>query len=236
MPVKFNNFKADKPAKYDYVVGYNTASPGGERRWTIQQIAESLAGARTQDAPIQESQYVFKGISARQGSNPSVIWTDTPLTHTITTMDKNSKIRIEAAISSATSDRNHAIMYRIYRIYVAPGGDIVEGVLYPALYNNGQLAEWEEGRGYTPCTVCSNGWTNNAHYSVGSNTRIDYIDSPNQPEGTTVRYTIQWWGWYSDNWLCMNMNSNNPTRDALYVPRTVSTINLTELAGAPDNK
>jgi hypothetical protein len=225
MPAKFNSFQTSPLSPHDYIVGYANTSPGGERRYTVAQIAEAVAGVQTRGAAIQESQKVFKHLEGRHGSNPTVTWLDTQLSHQLVVATNNPGIRIEASIAAASTSNHHAAMFRVERTIITANGLFQEAIVENA------LGIVETGRDYTPCAASANGWVNNARYSVGVNTRIDVIDPLQVPAGTAVRYTIQWWGWGNDIWYMINHNSNNPAAaGSPFVARAVSSITLTELA------
>jgi len=53
MPLTFSNFQQDgTPADNDFIVGYTSATPGGERAWSIPTIRKAITG-QTTIAPIQ---------------------------------------------------------------------------------------------------------------------------------------------------------------------------------------
>jgi hypothetical protein len=225
MPAKFNTFNTGNVAMSDFLVGYTTAAAGGERRWTVQQLADSVAGIQTPGAQIQTSQFVFRNLHARQGSNPTVVWLDTPLTHQLITKTTNPFVRIQFMISTSTTDGNHPAMFRIKRT-VLSGGNIVDNIVPNA------LGVVETGRDYTPCAASANGYTSAGGYSVGVPCYVDVIDNQMiAPAGSTVKYTLQWWAWNNNNWIMINHAWVNPAAaGSQYIPRTVSTITLTEIA------
>lgn len=225
MPAKFNTFNTGSVNMTDYVVGYSTATSGGERRWTIQQIADSVAGVQTLGSQIQTSQNVIRYLANRQGTNPSVIWTDSPLVHQLKVKTTNPYVRIQAMISTASSNGNHPAMFRIIRKIVS-GGSLTESVV-----QNGQ-GTVESGKDYTACTSSANGYTSGNGYQPGVPCYIDVIDNQlNAPVGTAVKYTIQWWLWHTSNWAYMNYAWTNPGGTGNpYIGRTISSITLTEIA------
>lgn len=220
MPVKFNQFNTGPLNMSDHLVGYTSATPGGERRWTVQQIADAVAGIQSKGAPIQVKQVIKRDVSTVAGTPNPGIWQDVPgLSCVIAARTLNPFFRIQAMVSCASNNGNHAPMFRLYRVNQAT---LTEGVVANA------IGIKPSDRPLQQAITTSLNSSGGPAYNPAS-VYLDIIDDQlTANPGNLVLYKLQWYIWNSVTGY-INTGYAADTNNA-YDAKAVSTITLTELA------
>jgi hypothetical protein len=136
--------------------------------------------------------------------NPNNSWIDIPdLSVSITPKFSNSKIFVQAMVSSSTNSGSYGVVFKLLR-------DTTDIALGDADGNR---------------TRCSFTGGYSGQYSAASN-GVDYLDSPSLTVGTPVVYKLQC---TLETTVDIHINRTNTNNDANETPRPISTLTVTEI-------
>ena len=137
-------------------------------------------------------------------SNPNNAWIDIPdLSVSITPKFSNSKMLVQAMVSSSTNNGNHGVYFKLVRDTTDIG-----------------IGDTEGSR-----TRCSFTGGYSGQYSAASN-GIDFLDTPSLVAETPVTYKVQCTNETSND---VYINRSYTNTDANEVPRPISTLTVTEV-------
>ena len=137
-------------------------------------------------------------------SNPNNVWIDIPdLSVSITPKFSNSKMFVQAMVSSSTNDGSYGVYFKLVRDTTDIG-----------------IGDTAGSR-----TRCSFTGGYSGQYSAASN-GIDFLDTPSLVAETPVTYKVQCTGETSND---VYINRSNTNTDANEVPRPISTLTVTEV-------
>jgi hypothetical protein len=137
-------------------------------------------------------------------SNPNNAWIDIPdLSVSITPKFSNSKMFVQAMVSSSTNNGNFGVYFKLVRDTTDIG-----------------IGDAEGSR-----TRCSFTGGYSGTYSAASN-GIDFLDTPSLVAGTPVTYKVQCTGEGTND---VYINRSNTNTNANEVPRPISTLTVTEV-------
>ena len=137
-------------------------------------------------------------------SNPNNAWIDIPdLSVSITPKFSNSKMLVQAMVSSSTNNGNHGVYFKLVRDTTDIG-----------------IGDTEGSR-----TRCSFTGGYSGKYSAASN-GIDFLDTPSLVAETPVTYKVQCTNETSND---VYINRSYTNTDANEVPRPISTLTVTEV-------
>jgi hypothetical protein len=137
-------------------------------------------------------------------SNPNNVWIDIPdLSVSITPKFSNSKMLVQAMVSSSTDNSNYGVYFKLVR-------------------NTTDIGIGDTDGSRTRCSF-TGGYS--GQYSAASN-GIDFLDTPSLVAGTPVTYKVQC---TCETTVDVYINRSYTNTDANDVPRPISTLTVTEV-------
>ena len=136
--------------------------------------------------------------------NPNNVWIDIPdLSVSITPKFSNSKMLVQAMVSSSTNNGNFGVYFKLVRDTTDIGIGDAEGSRTRCSFTGGYSGQ----------------------YSAASN-GIDFLDTPSLVAETPVTYKVQCTNETSND---VYINRSNTNTDANQSPRPISTLTVTEV-------
>ena len=164
---------------------------------------------------IQVKQTVFTGTDSANGAMATAL-TDFESTFTcaITPTRSDSKILVEMALCFGLSNNNNNIMTRLRRKIASGSFADIDGALGAASGNRYRCTSttWGRANEYSTITV-----------------PIKYLDSPSTTSACTYSISVAHDSTSSSQTIYLNRSSNDSNN--AYIPRSISTITLTEITG-----